>query len=102
MSLQIHRAWDVSLFTFDLALGAGLSLFNQTFETRGRAAPQNSLAPFATLGASAEVSFGGGWYSRLGIAGENHWLRMIDSINGPVETRSAFALRGTLGAGKHF
>lgn len=43
-----------------------------------------------------------GWYGRLGLAVENHWLRIIDSQREPAETRAAFALRTTLGAGKHF
>jgi hypothetical protein len=101
VSVQVYRAWDVSLFTFELGLGAGVSLFTQTFETRGRAAPQTAVAPFASLGTSVEANFGDGWYSRVGVAVENHWLSMVDNIHEPAETRAALALRGTLRAGKH-
>ncbi|HET8934544.1 MAG TPA: hypothetical protein VFN67_13940 [Polyangiales bacterium] len=58
--------------------------------------------PFASLGANAEISSGDGWYSRLGVALENHWLRMIDGAGATTEPRSAFVLRTTLGAGKQF
>lgn len=102
LALQLYRAWDFHWLTLDVGLGGGMSIFNQAFATRGDAPDRLATAPFVSLGLGLEASAMGGYYVRLGIGAETHFLRMIDRADQSGDVRASFALRTALGLGKRF
>jgi hypothetical protein len=102
LALQLYRAWDIRWFTFELGVGAGLSLFNQNFETRGVAPDRLAAAPFVSLGLGAEANLSVGFYARLGVDAETHMLRVVARAGEDDSLQPSFAVRSTLGFGKRF
>jgi hypothetical protein len=102
LALQLYHAWDISWFTLELGLGAGLSLFHQSFATRGRAPSQLAVAPLVNLGLAAEAALSGGYYTRLGVTAETHFLPMSNRAEQPSEIDVGFVVGTSLGLGKRF
>ena len=102
LEISAYHAWDVSLFTFEAAIGSGLSLFEQHFETRGIAPARLSLAPFVGIGVAAQLNFPHGLYTGLSLDGQTHFLRLIDPNTDYGRLTVGFALRSSLAFGKHF
>jgi hypothetical protein len=102
LELGFHHAWDLSLFSLEAAIGPGVSLFHQHFETRGSAPSRLAAAPFVGLGLGAQVDLSHGIYSSLNVAGQTHFLRLIDSERPAGRLTVGFALRTTIAFGKHF
>ncbi|HTU57394.1 MAG TPA: caspase family protein, partial [Polyangiales bacterium] len=103
LALRFAHAWDFSALALEVGLGGGLSLFTQAFETRGRAPGLHTLAPFLALAASAVLDTGwSGAYLRVDLAAETHFIYLRDDALHPASYGAYFALRPTLGIGKHF
>jgi hypothetical protein len=102
IALQLYHAWDISWFTLELGLGAGLSLFHQSFATRGLAPSQIALAPLVNLGIASEINLSSGYYTRLGISGETHLLPMSNLASQPTHFDIGFVIGSSLGIGKRF
>jgi hypothetical protein len=102
VELSLRHAWDRAPFALDAAIGSGLSLFDQSFETRGSAPRRTAVAPFVALGLGAQLDLSHGFYSSLGLAGETHFLRITQREEPDGALTVGFALRATLAAGKHF
>jgi hypothetical protein len=100
--VRVHRAWDLSLLTFELGLGGGLSLFTQDFETRGLAPNRRTLIPFVALGGSALVDIWNATYLTLDAAAETHFMRLRPDSQSVGKLSPQFAVRISLGAGYHF
>lgn len=102
LELGFHHAWDVSAFTLEAAIGPGLTLFDQRFDTRGSAPARNAAAPFVALGLAAQLDLSHGFYGALNLAGQTHFLRMLDRERPGGRLTIGFALRTSLGFGKRF
>jgi hypothetical protein len=102
LELGLHHAWDVSSLTLEAAFGSGVSIFDQTFETRGTAPSRTAVSPFVDLELGAQVDLSHGLYSSLGIAGQTHFLRLLDPAKPDGRLTVGFAVRAMLAAGKHF
>lgn len=102
IALQLYHAWDIAWFTLELGLGAGMSLFHQSFATRGLAPSQIAVAPLVNLGVAAEANLTGGYFTRLGISGETHLLPMSNRANRPTQFEVGFVIGSSLGIGKRF
>jgi hypothetical protein len=100
--VRVHHAWDLSLLTFELGLGGGLSLFTQDFETRGVAPNRKTLIPFVALGGGALFDIWNATYLTLDAAAETHFMRLRPDSASPAKLSPQFALRISLGAGYHF
>ena len=69
--LRISHSWDAAALAVELGVGAGLTLFSQTFEARGRAPDRLTLAPFLSIAAAAVLDLGWhGAYLRLDLGGD--------------------------------
>ena len=101
LALHAYHAWDLSLLTLELGLGAGLSLFDQRFDTRGEAPPRRSLAPFTSLALGGELALRRGFYASAQVHGETHFMR-IRGRTPSARLEVGFAVRPTLGIGKRF
>lgn len=103
LDLRAAKAWDFSFVAFELGVGAGLSVFTQTFDTTGDAPNRQTLAPFIALGVAALFDLGWhGMYVRVDVAAETHFLRMQQDALSEVELAARFAVRPALGIGRHF
>ena len=104
LETRLYRAWDLAPGVAALAgLGGGVSLFRQSFESRGVAPDRQSAIPFVALSAGASVELGlGGLYAQLDCAGETHFLRLRDRPREVQRTAVTFAVRGSLALGKRF
>jgi hypothetical protein len=103
VELGLHHAWDVwPALTLEATLGPGLSLFHQSFETRGSAPARSALAPFVALGLGVQVDLSHGFYSGLGAAAQTHFLRLVEPGEQSGTLTVGFALRTTLALGKQF
>ncbi|HEX7480708.1 MAG TPA: caspase family protein [Polyangiales bacterium] len=102
LELRLQHAWDLSRVSFELGLGGGASLLTQRFETAGRAADRDSLAPFLALGAGAGIDLSHGFYTGLDLAAETHFLSLADASPQAPRTQVSFAMRASLLAGKRF
>ncbi len=63
LELHLQHRWDLSRVSFELGQGGGASLFTQRFETAGRAADRDGLAPFLALGPGAGIDLSGSLYT---------------------------------------
>lgn len=97
--LSGFHTWDLPMFSLSLGLGAGLSLFRQQFETRGRAPDRSSVFPFIVLAAAMERDLTSSMFMRLELAGETHFLRLRGDASAPVDTVTNFAASATLALG---
>lgn len=102
LALQLYHAWDISWLTLELGLGAGLSLFHQSFTTRGLAPSQLAVAPLVNLGVAVEAALSGGYYTRLGVSAETHFLPMSDRAQQSSRLEAGFGVGSSLGIGKRF
>jgi hypothetical protein len=93
----------MSVFAVELGLGGGLTVFTQEFESRGQAPSRVALAPFVALGAGVlwELSWGG-LYVSFDLAAETHLMRLRRDAISASEQTAQFALRASLGVGRHF
>jgi hypothetical protein len=92
LELRVARGLDVSIFSFDVGLGAGAALFMQRFETRGLAPGRDSVSPYLLLDAGAGVELGEGYVAGVGAAGETHFLR-FESESEAARPMGEFAAR---------
>jgi hypothetical protein len=96
-----YHAWDLGAVALEIGLGAGLTLFHQQFETRGKAPAQRALALFTALHVGADLHLSRGFYLALQASGETHFMRIRQRA--PRETlRVGFAVRPSLSFGKQF
>jgi len=102
LALQLYHAWDISWLTLELGLGAGLSLFHQSFATRGLAPSQLAVAPLVNLGVAVEAALSGGYYTRLGVSAETHFLPMSNRAQQASRLEAGFGVGSSLGIGKRF
>lgn len=99
--LDAYHAWDVARTTWQVSVGGGVSLFDQRFETRGAAPARLSAAPFVSVGLGGELHLPYGMYSSLNFSGETHFLHIAQDAR-QSQLSIGFAVRATLGFGKHF
>jgi hypothetical protein len=85
-----------------LGLGAGASLFDQRFETRGVAPSRLSAAPFIAPGIGVQLDLSRGFYAALHVWAETHFLSTIDGAAQRARLGVAFAARSGLAVGKYF
>jgi hypothetical protein len=97
--LDGFHTWDTSLFSFSLGVGAGVSLFRQSFTTRGEAPDRSALAPFIAVAAALERDITSNTFARLEVAGETHFLRLRGEQRAPASTATNFAAAVTLALG---
>jgi len=102
LQLDLYHAWELSRVTLEIGLGAGVSLFDQRFDTRGRAPARLSAAPFIAPGLAARLDLSGGFYGDLHVAAETHFLRLIDASERDPYLGIAFVVRSGLAVGKYF
>lgn len=102
IDLRIHRAWDLGVLALELGLGGGASLFHQTFELTGEASSRNTLVPFVSIGAGAELDLGTGIYLGFDVSGETHFLPIEDDAAEAAERSAHFAASMSVRVGKHF
>jgi hypothetical protein len=102
LDLRLYRAWDLSAVALEVGLGGGATLMTQHFTADGIAPTQTSLVPFVALGVGGTVDLGLGWFAILDLAGETHFMRLRKDDRSPEQQDVGFALRASLGAGKHF
>jgi hypothetical protein len=102
LELSAYHAWDVSLLTLEAAIGSGLSVFDQRFETRGVAPQRLALAPFVGLGLSLQLNVPYGLYTGLSFDGQTHFLHLVEPGSAHGRLTVGFALRSSLVFGKHF
>lgn len=102
LDLSFHHTWDLSRFSVQAAIGPGVSVFNQSFQTRGSAPHRNAVAPFVALELGGQVALSHGLYTALNLAGQTHFLRLIDREQSDGRLTLGFALRTTLACGKQF
>lgn len=101
VKLQLYHAWDLSIVNLELALGGGISLFDQQFETRGRAPTRVSCVPYIAPGLAAQIDMSHGFYFDLRMDAETHFVRLADrEQKRPLGV--AFAVRSSLAVGKYF
>lgn len=101
-SLHVKRVWDADAWSFGAGLGGGLSLFTQSFETRGEAPSRQSAAPFILVAAHLGYALGEGYGLLLEVAGETHFMRYQASALDAEQTEVGFAVRPRLGLTKRF
>ena len=101
-ALRLHYAWDLPAVTLLTGFGAGLSIFDQRFETRGSAPTRVSVAPFVALGLGARLGLSRGWYLGLDADGQTHFLRIIDPAEPTDPLVVGFAVRTSALVGKQF
>jgi hypothetical protein len=102
LDARVYRAWDVSVLSIELGLGAGASLFTQHFDAPGSAKARNTLAPLLVLAAGASLDLSRGVYAGLELAGETHFLVLQRDATSDIEHLVSFALRAGLAFGKRF
>lgn len=102
LDLRVYRAWDLGPVAVELGLGGGATLFRQYFESLGDAPLRNTLVPFVAIGAGATFALTYGLYLSLDAAGETHFLPIEREPGVPIDHTVSFALRTSLGVGKHF
>lgn len=101
LELMLYHAFQLARLSLELGVGAGLSLFQQRFETLGRAPQRLSAAPFIAPGVGAQLDLSGGFYLDLHVGAETHFMKLVDQERArPLG--AAFALRTLLGVGKYF
>jgi len=93
------HTWDMPVLSVSLGLGAGLSLFRQQFETRGRAPDRSAVFPFIMLAAAVERDLTSSTFLRLELVGETHFLRLRGDASAPVDAATNFAASATLAFG---
>jgi hypothetical protein len=101
LGVDAYHTWDLSKTAFEVGTSAGLSLFDQRFQTRGLAPTRLSLAPFLGVGVGVQRQLPYGLYVSLHVAGETHFLR-VAQIAGAGRLVVGFAVRPLLGFGKRF
>jgi hypothetical protein len=93
------HTWDTPALSLSLGLGAGLSLFRQTFATRGEAPDRSSLVPFVSLAAALERDITSSTFVRLEVAGETHFLRLQAGRHVAPYAATNFAVNALLALG---
>jgi hypothetical protein len=100
--LRVFRSWDTPWLSLSVGLGGGVTLWNQHFNTQGRAPSRQSAAPFLGLNAGVARDLGAGYQLALDVAGETHFLQLQASAWEKPRMTTGFAVRPTLRLGKYF
>lgn len=100
--LRLYHSWELWKLSWGLGLHAGVTLFTQDFETRGRALPRASFAPFFAPGLATQLDLSDGFYAALQLSAETHFLELSDSRNAGSTMTVSFAVRTGLSLGKYF
>ncbi|HTV23202.1 MAG TPA: caspase family protein [Polyangiaceae bacterium] len=100
--LSAARVFDFPLVSLSVGVSAGASWLRQSFDTAGRAPARNSLAGSVALLLGAAHDLSHGYYLLAELAGQLYVFERQPLGEAGSELGATFALRPTLGAGKHF
>jgi hypothetical protein len=100
--LRLYHTWELWKLSWALGLHAGVSMYTQHFETRGRAHARSSVAPFFAPSLSTQLDLTEGYYAALQVNAETHFLQLVEAHDARGTLAVSFAVRSGLSVGKYF
>jgi hypothetical protein len=100
--LRAYHSWELWKLSWGLGLHAGVSLYTQDFDTRGRAPARTTASPYFAAGLSSQLDIADGYYAALQGSAETHFLPLIESREAGGALAASFAVRAGLSVGKYF
>lgn len=102
VTLAALRTWDLPWVSLGLGMGGGAALFDQRFDTNGRAPDRRAVSPLLFLTASATIDIAQGYFVGADVRTETHFLNVQETTQSDPERRAAFSARVAAVAGRQF
>jgi hypothetical protein len=102
VTLAALHTWDLPWVSLGLGMGGGAAIFDQRFDTSGRAPDRRAVSPLLFLTGSATVDIARGYFVGADVRTETHFLNVRETTQSDPERRAAFAARVAAVAGRQF